>query len=126
MNDEEFMALVEAGVAALPAGVRKQIENVAFVIADEPTPEQAEELHLDSHTTLFGLYEGVPRTSRSVYYQALPDKITIFKNPILSVYDDPDDIAACVEHTVWHEVAHHFGMDESAVRREEEKRGKTH
>ena len=55
---------------------------------------------------------------------SLPDKITIFKNPILEAYSNADDIAACVANTVWHEVAHHFGMEEDEVEAEEVKRGK--
>ena len=66
----------------------------------------------------------VPQTERGVDYQALPDKITIFKKPILEAYSDPKDIKECVENTVWHEVAHHFGYGEEWIAREEKVRGK--
>lgn len=54
----------------------------------------------------------------------LPDKITIFKNAILDTYLEPQDIVECIENTIWHEVAHHFGWDEEWVAREEVKRNK--
>ena len=74
---------------------------------------------------MFGLYEGVPLIERGLADELLlPDKITIFKLPILAAYTDPEDIATCVSNTVWHEVAHHFGMDEEQVQEEEIKRGK--
>jgi predicted Zn-dependent protease with MMP-like domain len=55
----------------------------------------------------------------------MPDKISIFKEPILAAYSRKKDVAACIENTVWHEVAHHFGMSEEEVEAEEIRRGKT-
>jgi predicted Zn-dependent protease with MMP-like domain len=126
MTDEAFMELVERGIAALSPKVRARMKNVAIVIADEPNARQRRENNLEEGETLFGLYEGVPQTERGLIDEPLlPDKITIFKLPILETYADPADIAACVANTVWHEVAHHFGMEEEEVEREEERRGKT-
>ncbi len=125
MSDNEFLALVDAGVAALGPGVHARMQNVAVVIADEPSPAQREEQGLGPDDVLFGLYEGVPLTERGLVEDLLlPDKITIFKLPILATYSDPAEIAQCVANTVWHEVAHHFGMDEDEVFAEEERRGK--
>lgn len=126
MTDEQFSELVSAGIDELPEKILKRLKNVAIVIADEPTKEQREDNDLSANETLFGLYEGIPQIDRGMeYHFVLPDKITIFKNPILDRYSDPADIRQCVSNTVWHEVAHHFGMDENEVAREEEKRGKT-
>lgn len=126
MTDKEFEQLVAEGIDALPAQVREKMRNVAVVLADEPTPEQREEQELGEHDTLFGLYEGIPQTERDThYFGVLPDKITIFKLPILDAYTDPDDIRACVANTVWHEVAHHFGYGDEWIEDQEEKRGKT-
>jgi predicted Zn-dependent protease with MMP-like domain len=125
MTDEAFEQLVARGLDALPPSIHAKMKNVAVVIADAPTEEQLRAHGLNSDETLFGLYEGVPQTERGVEYVGLPDKISIFKNPILETYSDPRDIEACVENTVWHEVAHHFGMDEAEVESEEIKRGKT-
>ncbi len=127
MSDEEFITLVDAGIDALGEDIRARMDNVAIVIADAPTEEQRKENNLSEDEILFGLYEGVPQTERGLSDDiVLPDKITIFKEAILAVYSDPADIAVCVANTVWHEVAHHFGMDEDEVRAEEIKRGKTH
>lgn len=125
MSDEEFLRLVDAGIDALRADVKERMKNVAIVIADAPSKQQREENGLSEEDTLFGLYEGIPQTERGLTEDVvLPDKITIFKLPILETYSDPKDIAICVENTVWHEVAHHFGMDEDEVEDEELKRGK--
>lgn len=125
MSDDEFLTLVDAGVAALGPRVHARMQNVAVVIADEPSPEQREAQGLGPDDVLFGLYEGVPLTERGLVEELLlPDKITIFKLPILATYTDPAEIAQCVANTVWHEVAHHFGMDEDEVAAEEERRGK--
>jgi predicted Zn-dependent protease with MMP-like domain len=125
MSDEEFLKLVDAGIDALRPDVKERMKNVAIVIADEPSLLQREENGLGEEDTLFGLYEGIPQTERGVTDDVvLPDKITIFKLPILKTYSDPEDIATCVENTVWHEVAHHFGMEEDEVEEEERRRGK--
>ena len=125
MTDAEFEKLVEEGIDALPERIHKLMHNVAIVIGDDPTPEQREAEGLAEGEALFGYYEGIPLTERgSDYGFVLPDKITIFKNPILATYDKPEDIRACVANTVWHEVAHHFGYDDPWIYNEEERRGK--
>lgn len=125
MTDEQFAALVERGIDALPEHIRAKMRNVAIVIADAPTKEQMIEQGIEDPHGIFGLYEGIPLTERGAEYFALPDKITIFKNAILAAYTEPDDIAACVENTVWHEVAHHFGYGDEWIEREEARRKKT-
>lgn len=125
MTDHEFEKLVVEGIDTLPSWVHEKLVNVAFVIEDEPTAEQREEHNLHDGEVLFGLYEGVPLTDRSVEDFLMPDKITIFKNPILATYSRGEDIRICVHNTIWHEVAHYFGHDEDWVAKEEERRGKT-
>lgn len=124
MTDEEFEKLVAEGIDRLPLHILAKLKNVAIVIEDEPTEEERKEHALESEDTLFGLYEGVPQTERGVEFVMMPDKISIFKKPILETYQRPEDIKECVANTVWHEVAHYFGMDEDEVGREEQKRGK--
>lgn len=126
MEDNEFEKLVAEGIDAIPAHIRALMENVAIVIADEPTMLQRKQNNVLPDEMLFGLYEGIPLTERGEGYNfVLPDKISIFKNPILETYSDPEEIKKCVSNTVWHEVAHHFGRDEEWVAAEEIKRGKT-
>lgn len=121
LTHEEFEKLVSEGIDAIDERFLKKLKNVDIVIEDNPTPFQQERLRLRG-ALLFGLYEGVPQTKREGYGQVLPDKITIFKNPIEQAYLNPEDIKRAVKDTVWHEIAHHFGMDEHQVRSAEHKR----
>jgi predicted Zn-dependent protease with MMP-like domain len=123
LTREEFEKIVEEGLKAIPEKFLRKLSNVAIVVEDEPTPAQKKKLNIHPNWTLFGLYEGVPQVSRGVNYSAvLPDKITIFKRPIEQEAADEEDVKEMVKNTVWHEIAHHFGMDEARVRRAEIKR----
>ena len=115
-SDEEFEEMINNGISRLPKLYQENLNNVGFVIADEPTPEQREELKLRCNETLFGLYQGIPLTKRGTGYNlVLPDKITIFKLPIVAVSYSLDDIAEHVRHTVWHEVAHYYGLNHDQI-----------
>lgn len=124
MNTDNFERLVSDGIKAIPEKFLKKLENVEIIIEDKPTPYQLEKLKLRKNEVLFGLYEGVPMTKRMNYAQVLPDKITIFKNEIERYASSPEEIKEIVKNTVWHEIAHHFGMDEKRVR-DAESRKKT-
>jgi len=121
LTQEEFEKLVSQGIDAIDEKFLARLKNVEIIIEDDPTPFQLEKIKLHG-ALLFGLYEGVPLTKRQSYGQVLPDKITIFKNSIEKVYSNPDDIKRAVRDTVWHEIAHHFGMDEEQVRKAERDR----
>ncbi|MFH1401407.1 MAG: metallopeptidase family protein, partial [Parcubacteria group bacterium] len=125
MNREKFEQIVANGINAIPEKFLKKLSNVAIVIEDEPMSEQRRKLKLGQRWSLFGLYEGVPQSSRGSYYSSPPDKITIFQKPIEEHGRNEDDIKEMVKNTVWHEIAHHFGMDEARVRRSEQNRKKT-
>jgi len=121
----KFKQIVSEGIAAIPEKFLKILSNVAIVIEKRPTEAQEKKLHLWPGLVLFGLYEGVPQTRRdSGYSGVLPDKITIFQESIESVGRDEKDIKEIVKNTVWHEIAHHFGMDERKVREAEARRRK--
>lgn len=125
MDSSQFERLVREGLAALPPQIREKLSNVALVIEDEPSKDQREDAGLRDNETLFGLYEGVPQTERGHEYAfVLPDKITIFKLPILEACFSAEEVQECVANTVWHELAHHFGMDENAVRERERDTGR--
>ena len=125
LGREEFEKIVEAGIKAIPEKFLRKLDNVAIVIEDEPTLAQKKKLKIHRGWTLFGLYEGVPAVRRGANYTwTLPDKITIFKKPIENEAVDAKDVKDMVRDTVWHEIAHHFGMDESRVRRAEDRRRK--
>jgi predicted Zn-dependent protease with MMP-like domain len=123
MTDQEFEQLVNAGIEAIPKKFLDLLDNVAVVIEPEPSAAQVYKYKLNHNRTLLGLYEGVPQSKRGVNYTAvLPDKITIFQGPILRIAVEPERVKQMVKDTVWHEIAHHFGMDEREVRNAEKKR----
>jgi predicted Zn-dependent protease with MMP-like domain len=108
MSPEEFEQAVADGLDAVPDELARAMSNVAIVIDDESPPDEPE---------LFGLYVGVPLTERDEWWAAgtLPDRITIFRGPILRHCDTPDDVRRQVSVTVVHEVAHHFGIDDDRL-----------
>ena len=123
MTGREFEKLVEEGLSAIPEKFVRMLKNVAVVIAEEPTREQREVAELEENEMLLGLYEGIPQVKRDGgYFGVLPDKITIFKKPILEAAETPEEIREIVKDTVWHEIARHFGMEEDEVSRAEERR----
>lgn len=123
MDRKEFEKTVVKGIDAIPKRFMEKLNNVAIVVENRPTPSQKRKLKIRKGWTLFGLYEGVPQTARGINYGgALPDKITIFQEPIEEAAKNENEIIKIVKNTVWHEIAHHFGMDEKDVRKSEEKR----
>lgn len=116
ISDEAFDAIISNAMNELPEQYVENMKNVAIVIADEPTMEQRKKLKLHCNQTLFGLYEGIPLTKRGAGYNlVLPDKITIFKNPIRSFSSDIETFKKQVKHTLWHEIAHHYGLDHDRI-----------
>lgn len=125
LSREKFEKIVDEGVQAIPEKFLAKLDNVAIVVEPEPTPAQMRKLKIRSGWTLFGLYEGVPQATRGANYSAvLPDKITIFQKPIEEAANSGEEIKEIVKNTVWHEIAHHFGMDEDRVRQAEARRKK--
>jgi predicted Zn-dependent protease with MMP-like domain len=126
MNAADFDSLVAQAYAGIPARFRRRLKNVALVVEPEPTPEQLARGNVPPGSTLLGLYEGRPLTSRSVFDSfTMPDRITIFQGPHERRAQSPQHLARMVADTVWHEVAHYFGMDEGQVRAAEVKRRRT-
>jgi predicted Zn-dependent protease with MMP-like domain len=109
---EEFDRIVERALRRIPSRFRRRLENVAIMVEkDSPRPG------------LLGLYEGRPLTRRSTAQSfAFPDRITIFQRPHEQMARDIHHLEEIVADTVWHEIAHYFGMDEGEVRRAEKRR----
>lgn len=107
--------MVSAGIDKIPPLYQKNLKNVAFIVEDEPTPEQAQKLGLRVHELLFGLYEGVPLPQRQGTTKLLPDKITLFKRPLAFVSADEADLEDRIARTIWHEVAHYYGLDHARI-----------
>ena len=109
----EFDAIVENALRLIPSRFRRRMQNVAIVVEAEPP-----------RPGLLGLYQGRPLSQRSVFENfAMPDKITIYQGPHERMSRTPAELEQMVADTVWHEIAHHFGMDERRVRRAERRRG---
>ena len=118
LTPERFETLVEEALDKIPEALWAAIDNVGVTIEEWPTPRQMAAVGLGTNGLLLGLYEGVPLTARTRHYGlVLPDKITIFRGPILHVC--PPDEAAIreqVRRTVLHEIAHHFGISDARLR----------
>lgn len=126
MKRAEFEKLVAEAFALLPQWVREKISNVALLIESEPSREVRKEEGLEDDETLLGLYRGIPLAARGDFYGVggtLPDTITLYQVPIEEVAaEDRTDVRTVIAETIWHEFAHHFGMNEHEVCEREQKR----
>lgn len=122
LTEDEFEQIVQQAIGTIPKEFLEKLDNVAIVVEDLPSLYQLNKLRLRSGFFILGLYEGAPQTKRGRYSVTLPDKITIFKKPIETIAQSLDDLKEIVKNTVWHEVAHHFGMDETRCKRSREKK----
>jgi predicted Zn-dependent protease with MMP-like domain len=122
VDEVGFEKIVAWAIDDLPRTHVDNLKNVAIVIEDEPDEFQRQKLHLHKGMTLFGLYEGIPQTKRTNNYSlVVPDKITIFKSPIESRVNSLEELQKQVRTTVWHEIAHHYGLDHDQISRLEKK-----
>ena len=117
MNSNEFRKQVARVLDKLPKQFRQHLSNIGIVVEEKPAQELLLAEGLDPrHNTLYGLYQGVPLPARSALYPPiLPDKITIFSEPLLRDFADPEELREQIRLTVLHEIAHYFGMDEDAI-----------
>lgn len=115
VSDEQFHELIDKAFESLPRVHRDRVKNVAIVTADEPTPLQRQELKLHCNQTLLGLYSGVPLPQRQGRESIVPDVITLFKLPLLATSDDESALYENIRHTLWHEVAHYYGLDHEQI-----------
>ncbi len=110
-----FEALVDRALAGIPAPFNRALDEVAIVIADEPTREELREAGLRPDETLYGLYDGVPRTEWGYDEVPYPNKITLYRLPLEEDFPDPRELAEEVRETVIHELAHHLGIDDDRL-----------
>jgi predicted Zn-dependent protease with MMP-like domain len=119
MTRKRFRSLVKESLDTLPARFRALIENVAVVLEDFPAGQQDPELLLKSNRNahlLLGQFVGIPRTQKSVWDTAGPDRIVLYQKNIEAVCDNEDEIREQVRLTVLHEFGHYFGMDEQQLK----------
>ena len=114
-DHQRFEALVSAALARIPDPFRRAFDDVAVVIADEPDERQRRENGLGPDDTLYGLYEGVPRTEWGADWVVVPNRITLFRLPLETDFPEPDDLEEEVRVTVIHELAHHLGIDDDRL-----------
>jgi predicted Zn-dependent protease with MMP-like domain len=110
-----FESLVEVALASIPEPFASALDEVAIVIDDEPTADQRRENEIDDDDTLYGLYEGVPRTDWGADWAPVPNRIILFRLPLEADFADPDELAEEVWATVIHELAHHLGIDDARL-----------
>jgi len=115
ISQDEFQDIIDTSITSLPKDYVDRLENVAFIVEDFPSDEQRRQLELRNDQTLFGLYEGVPLSRRQGTTKLLPDKITLFKNPIESVSGSLAEVRTQIAKTIWHEVAHYYGLNHDQI-----------
>jgi predicted Zn-dependent protease with MMP-like domain len=111
MTRREFERVVEEAVKALPETFRSRIENIVIRVAESPSKRQSRAPAPKSRRepTLYGLYEGVPRTDEDSV--RTPDRITIFKRAIERDHRSRPAMVRCIQETVLHELGHYFGLE---------------
>lgn len=116
LSDHAFDALITRAMDELPQEYIRGLDNVAIVMADAPDDYQREKMQLDGNSLLLGLYEGVPLTQRGNGWSGmLPDKITLLKHSLLAVTASDDELFEQIKRTLWHEIAHYYGLDHDAI-----------
>ena len=111
-SGDRFEALIERALEELPPEFRERLDTVAIVIDDEASPEM---LRQTKAYGLFGVYQGIPRTAWGADQAPVPSKITIFRRPLEARNRDPDALARAVRDTLFHEIAHHFGISDARL-----------
>jgi predicted Zn-dependent protease with MMP-like domain len=101
-----FEALVDQALDEIPEEIASQVRNVVVLVEDEPPPGDPD---------LLGLYEGVSLTERMSDHTGLPDRITVFRRPLVEMCATPEELVREVRITVVHEIAHHFGIDDDRL-----------
>lgn len=123
MKTDRFESLVQKALDGLPDEFASLMDNVAIFIEREPSRDLLRELGVRKGSTLFGLYEGIPRTERTTHYGLVPpDRITLFQRTIEESAASDEEIEEQVRATLLHEIAHHFGIDDRRLRQIERER----
>jgi predicted Zn-dependent protease with MMP-like domain len=107
-----FEELIDRALDDLPEQFRAGLDTVAIVIDEQATPEM---LAQTGAAGLLGLYQGIPRTAWGADYAPAPSKITIFRRPLEASNPHPEALARAVRETLFHEIAHHFGISDARL-----------
>jgi predicted Zn-dependent protease with MMP-like domain len=116
VTDTEFEKIVEQAIDNIPDMYAEKLQDIIFKTEHFPNDHQRQRLGLRRCDALFGLYEGVPLTKRGgVIHGKIPDVITIFKHPMVDMSHNHEALRKQVYKTVWHEVAHFFGLNHADI-----------
>ena len=116
MTRQRFETLVLQALDLIPDQFRDETHNVAVVIETTPDLETLPGLEIQPRDTLLGLYQGVPLPERDwTYGNTLPDRITLFQEPIEAASADDDDVVITIGETIIHEFGHYFGLSEDEI-----------
>ena len=122
LQKEEFTRLVEEALTEIPRRFREAMTNIAIVVEDDPPSDVLEEMEVEPGDSLYGLYQGTPLPERSWGHgNTLPDRISLYKNPIEEDSEDHEDIIVCIAETLIHEIGHYFGLSEEEIEAIEDK-----
>ncbi|MDO8425674.1 MAG: metallopeptidase family protein [bacterium] len=111
-----FEQLVAEALERVPEHFRERLRNVAIVIEDAPTPAQLRSCGMDDDETMYGYYEGVAQLDRAIDEPMLPDRIVLFQAVLERDFgSDPATLGREIARTVYHEIAHHFGIDDDRL-----------
>jgi len=113
---EQFERLVAEAIALIPRRFRREMNNLALVVEDEPSLALLDEMEIEPPDSLYGLYQGTPLPERAwAHGNNLPDKITLFQRPIEHDCEDEDEVRDVIGETLIHEVGHYFGLSEEEI-----------
>ena len=112
VEDRHFSALMAEAIDALREEVVAMLDNVAILLADEPSPEQRQSAGLEDGEELLGLYDGVPLTEGG---DGLPATITLFRGPLMRTTPDDEELVEQIQITLVHEIGHHAGIGEERL-----------
>ena len=107
-----FDQYLDEAIDSIPEPFASRLGTVAIVVEDWPTTDQLASVHARG---LYGLYQGVPRTTFGVDNVQMPSKITIFRGPLEMHHRDPASLREAVFDVVRHEIAHHFGISDARL-----------
>lgn len=115
LSESQFRKQVREALELIPAEFRPHLDNLEILVEDWPSSELLASMEIPEDEGLYGLYTGTPLTERAFDHSDLPDRITLYRGPLLEDFPDPEELRQEVALTLLHEVAHHLGIDEERL-----------